>query len=377
VLLSFASDNYAPAHPDVLAAVAAANADPEPAYGGDQYSEQLEARAEEIFGWGATVFPVLNGTGANVLSLMASAPRWGGVVTSDVAHANTDENGAPERVGGLKILPSPTTDGKLTPADIESWARQTRDVHRAQPSVVSLTQATEVGTVYRPEEIQEIVDTAHDLGLLVHIDGARLMNAAAFLGTGLGKNTSALGVDIVSLGASKNGGLIGEAVVVMGPGETSSRKASELRRTAIESLPFLRKSTMQLASKTRFISAQLLALLGAPATRDAFGVPFETRLWRRNAEHANEMATLLRAGIDDLGGDAVRPTQPTESNAVFATLPRTTADKFLKRVRFYEWGPGETPDRVEARWMTSWATTPQEVEQFLEALREVQKPGAR
>jgi len=377
VLLSFASDNYAPAHPDVLAAVADANVGAEPAYGRDQYTEHLEARAEEIFGWGATVFPVLNGTGANVLALMASAPRWGGVITSDVAHANTDENGAPERVGGLKLLPCPTTDGKITPAAIELWASQTRDVHRAQPSVVSITQATEVGTVYRPEEVQDIVDTAHDLGLMVHVDGARLMNAAAFLGTGLGKNTSAAGVDIVSLGASKNGGLLGEAIVVMGPGETSSRKASDLRRLAIESIPFLRKSTMQLASKTRFISAQLLALLGAPATRDAFGVPYETRLWKRNAERANEMALLLREGIEALGGDEVRPTHPTESNAVFATLPRKTADKFLKRVRFYEWGPGETPDRVEARWMTSWATTPAEVEQFLEALREAGKPSAR
>jgi len=377
VLLSFASDNYAPAHPDVVAAIAAANIGAEPAYARDQYTEHLEARVEEIFGWGANVFPVLNGTGANVVALMASAPRWGGVITADVAHANTDENGAPERVGGLKLLPCPTTDGKLTPAAVEAWASQTRDVHRAQPSVVSLTQATEVGTVYRPEELQEIVDTAHDLGILVHVDGARLMNAAAYLGTGLGKNTSALGVDIVSLGASKNGGLFGEAVVVMGPGEASSRQISELRRTAIESIPFLRKSTMQLASKTRYISAQLLALLGAPATRDAFGVPYETRLWKRNALHANEMATVLRAGIEDLGGDEVRPTYPTEANAVFATLPRKTADKLQKQVRFYEWGSGETPDRLEARWMTSWATTPDEIEQFLAALREAGKPSKR
>lgn len=369
MLLSFASDNYAPAHPEVLAAIESVNTGFDLAYGADSVTQALEARVEEIFGWGATVFPVLNGTGANVVSLMASAPRWGGALVSDVAHANTDENGAPERVGGLKLLPSRTPDGKLTVADVEAWAGQTRDIHRAQPTVVSLTNSTEVGTVYRPDEVREIVDTAHELGMLVHIDGARLMNAAAFLGTGLSKNTAQLGVDIVSLGAAKNGGMLGEAIVVMGPNETSSRTAGELRRIAIDAVPYLRKSTMQLASKTRFISAQLLALLGQPATRDALGVPYEKRLWKRNAEHANELAQKLRAGIDELGGGVV-PTYPTESNAVFATLPRAAAEKLRKKVRFYDWGPGETPDRVEARWMTSWASTEDDVDQFLTALKE-------
>lgn len=372
MLLSFASDNYAPAHPEVLAAIATANKGYEPAYGADSITGHLEARVEEIFGWGAMVFPVLNGTGANVISLMASAPRWGGVIAADIAHANTDENGAPERVGGLKILPCATTDGKITPADVEAWAAQTRDVHRAQPAVVSLTQATEVGTVYRPEEVQEIVDTAHDLGMLVHVDGARLMNAASFLGTGFGKITSDLDVDMISLGAAKNGGLIGEAIIVMGPGETSSRKASDLRRLSIETLPYLRKATMQLASKTRFISAQMLALLGDPATRDAFGMPFEERLWKRNADHANAMAQLLRAKIESASSD-VRPTYPTESNAVFATLPQAAAQKLHRQVKFYDWGPGEDPDRVEVRLMTSWVTTPAEVELFGEELADAVK----
>jgi threonine aldolase len=201
------------------------------------------------------VFPVLIGTGANVISLMAAAPRWGGVVVSDVAHANTDENGAPERVGGLKLLACPSVHGRIAPDDVRAWADDLGNPHRAQPAVLSLTQSTELGTVYSLDDMKSLVAAAHDLGMLVHVDGSRLANAAASLGVGLRELTTDVGVDILSLGAAKNGGMIGEAVVVLEGGVDAG---------LAESIPYLRKQTMQLASKTRFVSAQFLALLGEP-----------------------------------------------------------------------------------------------------------------
>ncbi|PZR52997.1 threonine aldolase [Xylanimonas oleitrophica] len=367
----FASDNYAPAHPEVLAAMAAANDGYAVAYGEDPWTARLAERTRELFGAGATVFPLLNGTGANVVSLMATTPRWAGVVASDVAHVNTDENGAPERVGGLKLLTRPTVDGRLTVADVESWAGELGDVHRAQPAVLTLTQSTELGTVYTVEELRALVDAAHRLGLAVHVDGSRLANAAAALGVDLRALTTDVGVDVVSLGAAKNGGMIGEAVVVLGPDDAPTPAAADARRAAAEAVPYLRKSTMQLASKARFVSAQLLALLGEPGTATAPGGAADgAPLWLRNAANANATAARLRAGVESLGTDAVRVTRPTEANAVFATLPRAAADRLRERTRFYDWADGETPERVEVRWMSSWATTPAEVDAFVAALTE-------
>ncbi|QAY64064.1 threonine aldolase [Xylanimonas allomyrinae] len=360
VLPPFASDNYAPAHPEVVAAIAAANDGYAVAYGDDPWSARLGERVREVFGTGATAFPVLNGTGANVVALMATTSRWAGVVASDVAHIHTDENGAPERVGGLKLLTRPTTHGRLTVADVEAWADELGDVHRAQPAVLTLTQATELGTVYRPDDVRALTEAAHALGLAVHVDGSRLANAAAFLGTGLRELTTDVGVDIVSLGAAKNGGLLGEAVVVLGPDDAPTPGAAAARRAAAEAVPYLRKSTMQLASKTRFVSAQLLTMLD-----DDAGSP----LWRRNATAANAAAARLRRGVEALGGD-VRVTRPTEANAVFATLPRGAADRLRERSRFYDWADGESPGRVEVRWMCSWATTDRDVDGFLVALAE-------
>ena len=367
---SFASDNYAPVHPKVMAALADANEGPARAYGADAWTELLDERVEEIFGWGSLAFPVLNGTGANVVALMAAAPRWGAVVSSELAHVNTDENGAPERVGGLKLLTHPSgLEGKLTVADLESWQQDIGNVHRAQPGVVTITQATEVGTVYRQGELRELADAAHELGMAVHMDGARLANAAAFLGCGLRDLVTEVGVDLLSLGAAKNGGMFGEAVIVMGPGEALTKASSDFRRDAAAAVPYLRKTTMQLASKTRFISAQLLALLGQPARISGGRLPISQRLWLKNAKHANEMAQRLREGVDGLA-PTVRITRPTEANAVFATLPRTMADKLREQFAFYDWGPGESDDRVEVRWMCSWATTAEEVDSFVAALNQ-------
>lgn len=359
----FASDNYAPAHPDVLAAIAAANEGPAVAYGDDPWTARLDARVREVFGAGALAFPVLNGTGANVVSLTALSPRWGGVVAADVAHANTDENGAPERVGGLKLLPCRSADGCITPDDVAAWAGQRHDVHRAHPAVLSLTQSTELGTVYPLEDLRALTHVAHDLGMAVHVDGSRLANAAATLGCSLRALTTDAGVDVVSLGAAKNGGMLGEAVLVLGPDDAPDAATARARETAAASVPFLRKATMQLASKTRFVSAQLLALLGEPGDTAGHDEP----LWHRNAAHANAMARRLRAGLEALGGDAVRVTRPTEANAVFATLPRAAADRLRAVARFYDWAGGESPDRVEVRLMCAWDTAPGSVDAFVAA----------
>ncbi len=358
----FASDNYAPVHPDVMAALAAANEGYAVAYGDDPWTERLTERVRELFGPAARAFPVLNGTGANVVSLMALSPRWGGVVVSDVAHVNTDENGAPERVGGLKMLACPSVDGRITPGDVERWAGQRDDVHRAHPGALSITQSTELGTVYSLAELKGLADAAHGLGMAVHMDGSRLANAAAALGCSLRALTTDVGVDVLSLGAAKNGAMLGEAIVVLGDDEVGT--------TAAAAVPYLRKATTQLASKARFVSAQLLALLGDPGTAG------DAPLWLRNAAHANAMAARLRAGLEAAGVTAtgsaptagVRFTRPTEANAVFATLPRAAADRLRARARFYDWAAGETPDRVEARWMCAWDTTPQAVDGFVAAV---------
>ncbi|WP_402469636.1 threonine aldolase family protein [Isoptericola aurantiacus] len=389
----FASDNYAGTHPEVLAAIGAANDGFAVAYGDDPWTARLDARVREVFGDGALAFPLINGTGANVVSLMALSERWGGVVTSDVAHVNTDENGAPERVGALKLLPCPSDDGRITPFHVERWAGQRHDVHRAHPGVLSLTQSTELGTVYPLDALRALVETAHGLGMAVHVDGSRIANAAASLGCSLRALTTDLGVDVVSLGAAKIGGMIGEAVVVLGPAEApevpgSGYDGGALRSAAAAAVPYLRKSTMQLASKTRFVSAQLLALLGEPGApvgpSDARADGTPGPLWHRNAVHANAMATRVRDGLEAAGvldptpsgpsqGDedavvvpqGVRVTRPVEANAVFATLPREAADQVRQRARFYDWAAGETPDRVEVRWMCSWDTTADAVDEFV------------
>ena len=362
----FASDNYAPVHPLVLAALSAANGGAAVSYGDDPVSGRLQQRATEVFGERASIFPVLSGTGANVISRMAAAPRWGAVIASDVAHIHTDENGAPERVGGLKVLAVPSTDGRIGPDAVDRYASDLGNVQRAQPAVLSLTQVTELGTVYSVADLKLLADAAHAVGLLVHVDGSRLANAAATLGVSLREITTDVGADIVSLGAAKNGGMLGEAVVVLS--DDAGLAAA---------VPYLRKATMQLASKTRFLSAQLLALLGEPGTATSgtatSGGGDSAPLWLRNATHSNAMAARLRAGLEaagltGTGADAVRITRPTEANVVFATLPRAAADRARNHARFYDWAPGESAERVEARWMCAWDTTEEDVDGFVRAI---------
>lgn len=334
----FGSDNYAGAHPEVLEAIAAANGGHVTAYGGDPYTARLGQVLSERFGADVDVYPVFNGTGANVVALQSMLPRWGAVVCAETAHINTDENGAPERVGGLKLLPVPTPDGKLTPELVERYGRRLHDEHRAEPGVVSVTQSTELGTAYTPAELRAVADAAHAQGLRLHLDGTRLANAAASLGVELAALTGEAGVDVLSLGGTKLGSLFGDAIVVLEP-------------AAVDGVTFLRKVDTQLASKMRFVSAQLLAL-------------YEGDLWHRTASHANAMAARLRAGLDGIPG--VEPTQATQSNAVFTRLPAPLAARLRERWRFYDW----SDDGAEVRLMCAWDTAETDVDAFVAAARD-------
>jgi len=333
----FASDNYAGVHPEILTAIAAANGGHQIAYGEDAYTARLQEVMATHFGTQAQAFPVFNGTGANVVSLQSMLPRWGAVICAETAHIQCDENGAPERVGGLKLLTVPTPDGKLTPELVDRQAWGFGDEHRAQPGVVSITQSTELGTAYTPAEVSALAAHAHGLGLTVHMDGSRIANAAAGLGLPMRAFTTDAGVDVLSFGGTKNGLLYGEAIVVLNP-------------TAATGLVFLRKMDMQLASKMRFVSAQLVALL-------------EGDLWLRSAEHSNAMARRLRAAVE--GIDGVTLTQPTQANALFAVLPEGVADRLRATFRFYDWNEATG----EVRWMCAFDTTEADVDAFAAAIR--------
>lgn len=336
----FASDNYAGVHPEALAAIAMANGGHQVAYGEDQYTARLREVIQEHFGPAAEPFPVFNGTGANVVGLTSMLPRWGAVITSSTAHVNTDEAGAPERVTGLKLLTIPTPDGKLTPELVVREAWGWGDEHRAQPLAVSITQTTELGTLYTPDEVRSISDLAHGHGMAVHMDGARVWNAAAALGVPLREFTTDAGVDVLSLGGTKNGLLGAEAVVVLDPARA-------------EGLRYLRKFTMQLSSKMRFASAQLLSL-------------FDDGLGLRSAAHANAMARRLRTALEARAFPGLAFSQDTQANAIFATLPTDAADRIRQRVRFYDWDRA----RGEVRWMTAWDTTEEDVDRFVSIIGE-------
>lgn len=339
----FASDNRSGAHPEVLEAIARANEGHAASYGEDGWSESIGELFREHFGPRAVGYPVFNGTAANVLAIDGLTRPHEAVICARGAHIDVDECGAPERYAGVKLLAVDTEHGKLGPGDLDGWESQRGDQHHAQPRVVSVAQATEVGTVYTAEELAALSSRAHELGMLVHVDGARLANAAVALGVTLGVLSSEVGVDALSFGATKNGGLIGDAVVFTDA-------------DAVVGFDFVRKQGMQLASKMRFLSAQLEALLG----------PGE--LWRRNASHANAMARRLGEGAGAV--DGVELVHPVEANGVFARLPRAAIDRLMAELSgehpFYVW---DEQDNV-VRWMCSWDTAEEDVEGLLEALRD-------
>lgn len=329
----------------MLAAVAAANQGAARSYGADPWTARAAELLRAEFGEQAEPFLVMNGTGANVLGLSAVLQRHEAVICTEMAHANVDECGAPERIGGIKLLTVAAPDGKLTPDQVAARVIRVGDEHYAQPRVVSVTQSTEAGTVYTPDELRALTDAAHALGLLVHMDGARLANAAASLGVPLRAITTDAGVDLLSLGATKNGALGAEAVVFLRPGLGGHFK-------------YVRKQGMQLASKMRFVAAQFVALL-------------EDGLWRRSAEHANAMARRLADGVRDLPG--LRITQPVEANAVFAELAPAAVARLQETFYFYVWNERTS----EVRWMTAFDTRPDEVDAFVAAVRDVVTAAGR
>jgi threonine aldolase len=332
----FAGDNNASVHPDVMAALAAANHGHQPAYGADVHTARLRELVKAHFGDRAEVYPVFTGSGANVIGLQAMSERWSAVVCPESAHINVDECGAPEKVAGLKLIPVPTPDGKLTPELLDRYARGFGVEHHAQPAVVSITQSTEHGTLYTPGEIAAIGALAHERGMRLHVDGARLANAAAALDLPPRAFTTDAGVDVLSFGGTKNGLMFGEAIVVLDP-------------SAVRGVPYLRKAALQLASKMRYVSAQLVALL-------------ENDLWLRNARHANAMAARLAGAVARLPG--VEIVRPVQVNGVFAVLPREAAERLRKRFRFSTWD-----DRTgEVRWMCSFDTTEADVDAFAAAI---------
>jgi threonine aldolase len=333
----FASDNSATIHPDVLAAIARVNVGHTFGYGHDDYTLEVEARVAHSFGDLASAFFVFNGTGANVLSLRAACRRFEGVICAETAHLNVDECGAPEAIAGLKLLPVPGVDGKLTPEAVESRITRIGDEHAVQPRVVSISQCTELGTLYTVEETRALAHLAHSHEMVLHVDGARLSNAAAALGQSMRALTADAGVDVLSFGGTKNGLLGAEAVVLMNP---------ELAHDFL----YIRKQSMQLASKMRFLAAQFDALM-------------HDELWLRCARHANAMAARLAERLDGVPGLTI--TRPVQTNAVFAVLAPAVTASLQRDFPFYVWDEAAG----EVRWMCSWDTAEDDVDGFAAAVR--------
>jgi threonine aldolase len=338
VTQSFASDNNAGIHPEVLEAIARANHGHVVAYGDDPYTTSAIKKFEEHFGPDIEVFFTFNGTGANVLGLQALNRPYHAVLCSDCAHIYTDECGAPEKHTGCKLIPLLHHNGKITLDSVRHAYHGIGDQHHVQARVISITQSTEMGTVYHPEEIKALAQFAHEREMFLHVDGARISNAAASLGQTLRQATRDLGVDVLSFGGTKNGIMGGEAVVFF-------------NRQLSSDFLYLRKQGMQLASKMRFIAAQFEALL----TND---------LWHRGAEHANHMARLLEKEITRIPG--IKIVWKVEANGVFAKVPAHAIARIKERYFFYMWIEEESI----VRWMCSFDTTEADVREFAKVVAE-------
>jgi threonine aldolase len=336
---SFASDNNAGIHPDVLKAISAANHGHAVGYGDDPYTISAVQNFKQHFGQDAEIFIVFNGTAANCLSLKALTDSFHAVICTAVAHIYTDECGAPEKFTGCKLIPIAVPSGKLTVESVRHAYHGIGDQHHVQPRVISITQATEMGTVYKPGEIKVLARFAHEHEMFLHMDGARIANAAAALGQNLRQATRDLGIDALSFGGTKNGLMGAEAVIFFD-------------EKLAHNFQYLRKQGMQLASKMRFISAQFDALL----TND---------LWLQNAQHANRMARMLEKEISKI--PQVKIVYKVEANGVFAKIPRHAIARLQKRYFFYLWNEEESI----VRWMCSFDTTADDVQQFAKFVREI------
>lgn len=336
---SFGSDNHSGVHPKVLQALTDANRGYCLSYEEDSYTAKAVELFRSIFGEDTHTYFAFNGTAANVLCLQALTRPHHAVVCAHTAHLNRDESGAPERFTGCKLLTAEVPDGKLRPEDVLPLLTGFGFQHHVQPRVVSISQVTELGTVYRPEEIKALADLAHSHNMYLHVDGSRLANAAAFLDVSFADMTRNVGVDALSFGGTKNGMLMGEAVVFFNP-------------ALAHDFLYIRKQSMQLFSKSRFIAAQYLAYL-------------EDDLWLENARHANRMAQYLAESLEGLPG--VQITQKVESNAVFAIIPKDVYKKLAEKHFFYIWDESTG----EVRWMCSYNTQKSHVDAFVNDLKTI------
>jgi threonine aldolase len=334
---SLASDNNAGVHPEIMAALSSANEGHVVAYGADPYTDQAIKIFKKHFGKHVEVFFVFGGTGANVLGLKAATRPYNAVVCAETAHINVDECGAPEKFTGCKLLSVPTPDGKVRAEQVKPFLEHIGFEHHVQARVISISQATEMGTVYSAAELKALASFAHKNEMLLHMDGARIANAAASLRSDFRRITGDVGVDILSFGGAKNGMMFGEAVVFFNP-------------KLAEGFKYLRKQGTHLPSKMRFISAQFSALL-------------EKDLWRRNAEHANSMARILAAELAQI--PRIKLTQKVESNGVFAVVPKKFVPMLQKEYFFYVWNEATS----EVRFMTSFDTTEDDIRDFVELVK--------
>ncbi len=336
-LRGFASDNNSGIHPEILKSIERANSGHVVAYGDDIYTTRAVSKVREHFGDDVEVFFVLTGTAANVLGLSQITNTYNSIICAETAHINVDECGAPEKYSGCKLLPVQTANGKLTIENIKKYIHGFEFEHSSQPKVISISQPTELGTVYSIDETVKLSDYAHKYNMLLHMDGARLSNAAVSLGVGFEELTADAGVDILSFGGTKNGMLFGESIII-------------INNSLADNFKYIRKQGMQLASKMRFISAQFERYL----TDD---------LWKVNAEHANKMALLLYEELSGL--PKIEITQKVESNGVFAVLPGKYIEALQKEYFFYIWDE----EKSEVRWMTSFDTTEEDIYGFVKLLR--------
>ena len=328
----FASDNNSGIHPEILNALSLANEGHEVGYGGDKYTEMAISRFRQDFGEQTDVYFVFNGTGANVLSLSTLTHSFHSVLCAETAHIQVDECGAPEKFTGCKLLPVETVKGKITPEGISKYLHGFDFEHHSQPKVISISQVSELGTVYTVDEIRAITSLAHQFGLFVHMDGARIANAAVALNLPFRTFTVDAGVDVLSFGGTKNGMMQGEAVLFFNPELSKNTK-------------FIRKQSMQLYSKMRYVSAQFLAY-------------FEKDLWKQNATHSNRMAQLLEKEVRKI--PAIQLTQEVEANGVFAIVPQEIIPQLQEKYFFYMWDER----RSEVRWMTSFDTQEEDIMNF-------------
>lgn len=338
MIRGFGSDNFSGVLPEIFQALEEASYGHQHSYGEDEYSAKAIQDFKNIFGEDIEVFFVYNGTGANVLGLSAFLRPYQAVICAETAHINVDECGAIEKQSGSKLLTVPTFDGKLTIGLIENHMHGFGDPHHAQPKVISLTECTELGTVYTPEELKAICDYAHAHGMVVHMDGARLSNAVAYLGCSPRALTTDAGIDVLSFGGTKNGMMFGEAVVFF-------------NTSTIAEVPFIRKQAMQLHSKTRFIAAQ-------------FSTVLKDGLWLKAAAHANRMAQMLANEAENIPG--VRITQEVQGNEIFAIIPRDKIKVLQEKCFFYVWDENAS----EVRWVCSFDTTESDIIEFVNILRQ-------